>query len=311
MPRVKYVLLDCDNTLCLSERLAFEACTDLTNEVLEKWGKSERYTVDQLLEDFVGHNFRGMLVGLQKKHGFTMTPEEVDAYVDRELGAVTAKLSEKCTPCPGAPEQLEALKQQGYPMSVVSTSAKPRVVASLKKTGIDKYFPDEHVYSAATSLNPPSSKPDPAIYNYACQQLGVKNSECVTVEDSKSGATAAMRAGIPLIGYVGVYGIEEGQEKMEQMAKVLTEQCKANVIMYDWKEFPECLKKIEAALSSPHGKPAITLVTNSDGGTKDDVDWTSVRGGPQADSSRLVFLPSIASDNDAHPVYGGVELVPQ
>ncbi|KAI0421019.1 phosphoglycolate phosphatase [Xylaria grammica] len=248
MPRVKYVLLDCDNTLCLSERLAFEACTDLTNEVLEKWGKSERYTVEQLLEDFVGHNFRGMLVGLQKKHGFTMTPEEVDAYVDRELGAVTAKLSEKCTPCPGAPEQLEALKAQGYPMSVVSTSAKPRVVASLKKTGIDKYFPDEHVYSAATSLTPPSSKPDPAIYNYACQQLGVKNSECVTVEDSKSGATAAMRAGIPLIGYVGVYGIEEGPEKMEQMAKLLKEQCNANVIMYDWKEFPECLKKIEEGL---------------------------------------------------------------
>ncbi|EMR71287.1 putative haloacid dehalogenase-like hydrolase protein [Eutypa lata UCREL1] len=248
MPRAKYILLDCDNTLCLSERLAFEACTDLTNEVLEKWGKSERYTVDQLLEDFVGHNFRGMLVGLQKKHNFTMTPEEVDAYVDRELGAVTSKLSEKCTPCPGAPEQLENLKQQGYPMSVVSTSAKPRVVASIKKVGIDHYFPDEHVYSAATSLTPPSSKPDPAIYNYACQQLGVKNSEAVTVEDSKSGATAAKRAGIPLIGYVGVYGIEEGPEKMEQMAKLLTEECGARAIMYDWKEFPEILKKVEATL---------------------------------------------------------------
>ncbi|KAI1365067.1 phosphoglycolate phosphatase [Xylaria arbuscula] len=250
MPRVSYILLDCDNTLCLSERLAFEACTDLTNEVLDKYKKDDpkRYTVEQLLEDFVGLNFRGMLVRLQDKHQFTMPAEDVDAYVDRELGAVTAKLSEKCTPCPGAPEQLEALKQQGYKMSVVSTSAKPRVVASLKKTGIDKYFPDEHVYSAATSLNPPSSKPDPKIYNYACEQLGVKNAEVVTVEDSKSGATAAMRANIPCIGYVGVYGIEEGQEKMEQMAKVLTEQCNCKVIMYDWKDFPECLKKIEAGL---------------------------------------------------------------
>ncbi|KAI0882712.1 HAD-superfamily hydrolase [Annulohypoxylon maeteangense] len=248
MPRAKYILLDCDNTLCLSERLAFEACTDLTNEVLEKWGRPERYTVEQLLEDFVGHNFRGMLNGLQKKHGFTMTDGDVDAYVDRELGAVTAKLSEKCQPCPGVPEQLEALKQAGYPMSVVSTSAKPRVVASIKKVGIDHYFPDEHVYSAATSLTPPSSKPDPAIYNYACKQLGVKNEECVTVEDSKSGATAAMRAGIPLIGYVGVYGIEEGKEKMEEMAKLLTEQCHAKAIMYDWKEFPELLKKVEEGL---------------------------------------------------------------
>ncbi|KAL9111067.1 MAG: hypothetical protein Q9227_004500 [Pyrenula ochraceoflavens] len=246
MPKVKYVLLDCDNTLCLSEHLAFEACTDLTNEIMEKQGIPDRYTVKQLLEDFVGHNFRGMIMGLQKKHNFTMDPKEVDAYVERELGAVTAKLSEKCTPCPGVPEELEKIKQAGYPMSVVSTSAKPRVVASIKKVGIDHYFPDEHVYSAATSLNPPSSKPDPAIYFHACKELGVKPEECVTVEDSKSGATAAMRAGIPLIGYVGVYGIEEGEEKMREMAKVLTEQCKAKVIMYDWKEFQDCLKKVEA-----------------------------------------------------------------
>ncbi|KIV95810.1 hypothetical protein PV10_03416 [Exophiala mesophila] len=246
MPKAKYILLDCDNTLVLSERLAFEACADLTNEILEKYGLPDRYSVDSLLEDFVGQNFRGMLVGLQKKHNFTLKPDELEDYVAQELGRVTQKLSEKATPCPGAPEQLEYLKQQGYPMSVVSTSAKPRVVASLVKTKIDHYFPNEHVYSAATSLNPPSSKPDPKIYLYACEQLGVKPSEAITVEDSKSGATAAMRAGIPLIGYVGVYGIEEGKEKMEQMAKVLKEQCNADEIMYDWKEFPELLKKIEA-----------------------------------------------------------------
>ena len=215
---------------------------------MEKHGKKERYTVDELLETFVGHNFRGMCVGLQKKHNFEMSPEELEDYVNRELGAVTAKLSEKCTPCPGAPEMLQWMKDQGYPMSVVSTSAKPRVVASLKKTDQMKFFKDEHVYSAATSLNPPSSKPDPAVYNFACKELGVPNAKCVTVEDSKSGATAAMRAGIPLIGYVGIYGIEEGKEKMEQMAQALRDTCNAKVIMYDWKEFPECLKKIEASL---------------------------------------------------------------
>ncbi|KAL6241519.1 hypothetical protein RBB50_011542 [Rhinocladiella similis] len=247
MPKVKYILLDCDNTLVLSERLAFEACADLTNELLAKYDIPERYTVDSLLEDFVGQNFRGMMVGLQKKHNFQMPPEQLEEYVNRELGEVIKKLSAKATPCPGAPEELERLHKAGYPMSVVSTSAKPRVVASLEKVGIDHYFPNAHVYSAATSLNPPSSKPDPKIYLYACEQLGVKPEECITVEDSKSGATAAMRAGIPTIGYVGVYGIEDGKEKMEQMAKILTEQCNAAAIMYDWKDFPEILKKLEAA----------------------------------------------------------------
>ncbi|OAP64220.1 hypothetical protein AYL99_00192 [Fonsecaea erecta] len=246
MGKVKYILLDCDNTLCLSERLAFEACTDLTNELLEMYNVKERYTVDMLLETFVGQNFRGMMVGLQKKHGFEMPPEQLEEYVNKELGAVTAKLSAKCQPCPGAPEELERLHKAGYPMSVVSTSAKPRVVASLEKVGIDHYFPNAHVYSAATSLNPPSSKPDPKIYLYACEQLGVKPEECITVEDSKSGATAAMRAGIPCVGYVGVYKLEDGEEKMKQMAQILKEQCNCVEIMYDWKEFPKILEKIES-----------------------------------------------------------------
>lgn len=111
------------------------------------------------------------------------------------------------------------------------------------------FFKDEHVYSAVTSLNPPSSKPDPAIYLHACKELGVKPEECVTVEDSKSGSTAAKRANIPLIAYVGIYNIEEGKEKMDQMANTLTSECNAISVMYDWKEFPECLKKVEATLS--------------------------------------------------------------
>ncbi len=110
------------------------------------------------------------------------------------------------------------------------------------------FFTDEHVYSAASSLNPPSSKPDPAIYLHACKELGVKPEECITVEDSKSGSTAAMRANIPLVAYVGIYNVEEGKEKMEEMGKTLTETCKAKAVMRDWKEWPECLKKIEESL---------------------------------------------------------------
>jgi HAD superfamily hydrolase (TIGR01509 family) len=212
-------MLDCDNTLVQSERFAFEACADLTNQVMERHNIDARYTAESLLEDFVGHNFRGMLKGLQEKHKFKMPDDEMEDFVAQEL-----------------------------PMSVVSTSAKSRVVASIEKAGIAHFFPPEHVYSAATSLNPPSSKPDPKIYLYAAEQLGVKPSEAITVEDSKSGATAAMRAGIPCIGYVGIYGIEEGKDKMDQMAKLLTEETKCAAIMYDWKDFPECLKKVEAKL---------------------------------------------------------------
>jgi len=247
MGKVKYVLLDCDNTLCQSEHLAFEACADLTNELMEEKKIDTRYTAESLLEDFVGYNFRGMVKGLKEKHGFELSDDELERYVSQELARVTKKLSEKATECPNVTKQLEWIKSQGYPMSVVSTSAKSRVVASLEKCNLDRFFKPEHVYSAATSLDPPSSKPDPKIYNYACEQLGVKNADAITVEDSKSGATAAMRAGIPCIAYVGIYGIEDGKDKMEQMAKVLTEQTKCFAVMRDWDEFPEIIKKYESS----------------------------------------------------------------
>jgi len=247
MPKIQYVLLDCDNTLCQSEHLAFEACADLTNKVLAEKGIKKTYTAESLLEDFVGFNFRGMLLELQKRiQGFELSESELDDWVDKEVGAVTAKLKEKATECPGVTENMEWLQKERYPMSVVSTSAKPRVVASLEKTNLMRFFKDEHVYSAATSMDKPSSKPDPLIYNYACEKLGVKNADAITVEDSKSGATAAMRAGIPCIGYVGIYGLEDGKEKEDQMAETLTEQTKCFAIMRDWKEFQSIIKKYEA-----------------------------------------------------------------
>lgn len=248
MPAIKEILFDCDNTLVLSEELAFEACAELANEILEKHGKSDRYTGPQLLADFVGQNFRGMMVSLQKKYDITIPEDEFDAYVNRELGKVIETLEKKAQPCPGSMEVLAELKKNHkYGLAVVSSSALPRVQASIRKVGQDKYFPPQHVYSAATSLDKPTSKPDPAIYLHACKEIGYKPSECVAVEDSRSGATAAMRAGIPLIGYVGPY-LSEGKDKQEAMAKMMREECGAIAVMYHWDQFFDCLKKVEAKL---------------------------------------------------------------
>jgi len=247
MPAIKEILFDCDNTLVLSEELAFEACAELANEILEKNGKSDRYTGPDLLKDFVGQNFRGMMISLQKKYDFTIPPKEFDDYVDRELGKVVETLEKKAKPCPGSMEVLEELfKSKKYGMAVVSSSALSRVQASIRKVGQDKFFPPNHVYSAASSLEKPTSKPDPAIYLHACKEIGVAPGECVAIEDSRSGATAAKNAKIPLIGYVGPYG-DESKEKQDEMAKMLTEECGAIAVMYHWNEFWDCMKKVEAA----------------------------------------------------------------
>ena len=226
----------------LSEELAFEACAELANEILKLKNIPDRYTGPGLLENFVGQNFRGMMVSLEKKHNFTLTEEQFDFYVNQELAKVIATLEKKAKPCVGVMPELEKLAaSKKYGLAVVSSSAITRVQASIKKVGQDKFFPPNHIFSAATSLPKPTSKPDPAIYIFACKQIGVEPGECVAVEDSVSGATSAVRAGIPTIGYVGSY---ETAEKQKEMVKVLTDTG-AKVIMEHWSEFEGCLAKIE------------------------------------------------------------------
>lgn len=180
-----------------------------------------------------------MIGSLKKKYNYEMGDAELEAYVSREEDAVISKFTH-LQPCEGVDEELVRLEKEGrYKMAVVSSSALRRVKASVEKVDQAKYFGDD-IFSAATSLPKPTSKPDPAVYIHAMGKLGVKPEECVAIEDSKSGATAAVRAGIYTVGYVGSYEKEE-RGKMEEV--LLKAGCK--VLMREWKEFPSILEKIQ------------------------------------------------------------------
>lgn len=242
MPQITALLFDCDNTLVLSEELAFEACAEIINGICEGQKVDKTFTGESLISEFVGMNFRGMLGALQQRYPIKLTPEELESYVTREEDAVIAKIKAAAQPCVGVMEQLEKLQADGkYKLAVVSSSAKRRVLASIEKVDQSKYFPDDDVFSAATSLPVPTSKPDPAVYIFAMKVLGKEASECVAIEDSKSGTTSGATAGIKVIGYTGPYPAD----KKDEMRKVLTD-AGAVVVMDDWSEFPQALADIEA-----------------------------------------------------------------
>lgn len=192
--------------------------------------------------DFVGQNFRGVVGGLEKKYNFTIPDDERESYVLQEEDRVIETLVAKAQPCVGANEALTRNKGK-YLYAVVSSSAYRRVLASVKKVNqLPEFFSEDKIYSAASSLPKPTTKPDPAIYNFACEKLGVKQKESVAVEDSKSGTLSAVRAGIWTIAYTGSY---HDPKKAEEVGKMLVDNG-AVVVMKHWDEFEECLKKIEA-----------------------------------------------------------------
>jgi HAD superfamily hydrolase (TIGR01509 family) len=213
------------NEICRSKQVALET----------------PFTGGTLITEFVGQNFRGMMTSLQGRYNFSMTPAELDEYVLREEDVVIAKLKEKLVPCVGVEPVLAKLAAEDrYKLAVVSSSALRRVKASIEKVDQDKYFAGD-VFSAATSLPVPTSKPDPAIYLHAMKTLGKTADECIAVEDSKSGTLSGTRAGIKVVGYVGPYP----EDEKAHMEKVLAD-AGAVVIMKHWSEFDAILAQFAA-----------------------------------------------------------------
>lgn len=210
---------------------------------MAKHGVNQHFTAETLITKFVGRNFRGMMEVLEKDFNFKLAPEEFESYVQTEVDRVVAKLEAKAEPCDGSMQVLTKLyNEKKYKLAIVSSSALRRVRVSIAKTGQDKFFPADEVYSAATSLPMPTSKPNPAVYLHVLEKHGVKPEECVAIEDSMSGATAAVRAKIPLIGYVGLY--HSDAKKDEIAGRFADLGC--NVVMRHWSDFEKCLAAIEA-----------------------------------------------------------------
>lgn len=183
------------------------------------------------------------MIALKAQYNLThdITDAELDSYASKEDDLVMAKLLEKLQPCPGANAELRRLAaKNAHRLAVVSSSALRRVLASLETAGQAGYFAPGDVFSAASSLPVPASKPHPAVYLHALRTMGRSAEQCVAVEDSPSGATAACGAGIKTVGYTGAYAPEE----RDGVARVLMEigcQC----VMDDWKDFQECLDMVQ------------------------------------------------------------------
>ncbi|KAF9771986.1 hypothetical protein IL306_010342 [Fusarium sp. DS 682] len=243
--KITTLLLDCDNTLVQSESLAFEASADLTNEILAARNVDLSFTGPDLQREFVGQNFQDMMRSIESKFNVSLniSDKELEHYASMEDDRVISKLMQKLEPCEGANAELERLKGH-YRLAVVSSSALRRVRASLDKAGQADFFDSNHVFSAADSLPTPTSKPDPAVYLHALKVMGKSASECVAVEDSRSGATSANRAGIITIGYTGACETPQEAEAL----RVVLKKAGCKLVMDKWNEVSDALNKIEAGL---------------------------------------------------------------
>lgn len=238
----KYILFDLDNTLIDSEFQAFMATPDVINAVLAAKGIPDRYTATMLTADgLFGKPFKVMLKTVLEKHGIFPTDAEFKRYWRWEEEAVVHNITTNGKACKGVIPIIEKLLQDGtYKLAIVSSSSLKRMLGCMDGTGIRKYFSDDCIFSAASSLAVPTSKPAPDIYEFALEKLGITADDAVAVEDSITGVMAAVAADIQVFGYVGCINMPMMQDELAR------DFGREGVVatMMEWSEFWEMLPKV-------------------------------------------------------------------
>ena len=106
---------------------------------------------------------------------------------------------------PEVTDTLKQLKDAGFRLALASSTHLELVERVLEENGIRDYF--EAVVSGEQFKK---SKPDPEIYLYTAGQLKLEPGECLAVEDSTIGITAAHRAGLKIAAVIDKrYGFDQ------------------------------------------------------------------------------------------------------
>ncbi len=197
--RVRVLLCDADGNLFPSEEPAFDASAEVTNAFLAAIGGERRYTAEELRQATTGVNFRTTARRLAEAEG--VDDVDLEHWVTEERRAVTAHLGRTLRPHPPTSAVLTALAEH-LPLAAVSSSALGRLAACFSATGLDDLIPPARRFSAEDSLPIPTSKPDPAVYRHACEQLDVPPETGLAVEDAVAGVRSAVAAGCPTVGNV-------------------------------------------------------------------------------------------------------------
>ncbi|MDQ3824888.1 MAG: HAD family phosphatase [Actinomycetota bacterium] len=253
---ISVLMCDADGNLFPSEEPAFIASAQVTNRFMASLGLPQRFTPDELRLTTTGKNFRTTAIDLAVRGGVPIDPAltschprllgtttdlssalddvltvaRLEAWVQEENQVVTAYLGRVLRPDAAVLRPLTALSEK-FGLAAVSSSAMARLAACFAVTGLGSLIPTQLRFSAEDSLPAPTSKPDPAVYSFAGQQLGIDSWQGLAIEDSVPGAQSAVAAGFQTIGNVTFVSPAERAERVEALRQV-----GVSAVIFSWEE---------------------------------------------------------------------------
>jgi len=190
--RFDCVIFDCDGVLVDSEPIVHR----VLNRVLNELGID--ITLEESMKWFLGRAVRDELGNIEARLGKPLPRNFLSEWFVRR----DAALIEELEAVPHIRQAIEAIKARGLPVCVASGADRVKVKLQLKHTDLIGLFTDddarEHIFSATEVEH---SKPAPDVYLLAARTMGVDPARCAVVEDSPTGATEGVAAGMTVFGY--------------------------------------------------------------------------------------------------------------
>jgi HAD superfamily hydrolase (TIGR01509 family) len=186
---VPHFIFDCDGVLVDSEPLSMRVDVEILAENGILMSEEEAH------RRFVGKTFGAMIDEMASEFGVSFPAGTSNRKDLRLLELYEAELKAVA----GVAEALEALMPHHF--SVASNSPLNRVEAALRIAHLTRFFGNR----ITTFEHVARGKPEPDVFIEAARRAGYAPGDCIVVEDSVTGVTAAHRAGCRVLGFTGTH----------------------------------------------------------------------------------------------------------
>ncbi len=180
------VIFDCDGVLVDSEAIVIEIEADLLTDA------GFPITTDQIADRFVGLSYPDMMAQLHADFGRAVPASLTSQIHTDALAAFPTQLQ-------AVNGMADFLGELQLPRCVASSSDLDRIRLSLDVTDLAQFFDPDTVFSAQMVRH---GKPAPDLFLYAAERCGADADRCLVIEDSPHGISAALAAGMHVVGLV-------------------------------------------------------------------------------------------------------------
>ncbi len=181
------VIFDCDGVLVDSERISHQILQAMLRE------RGVDLSLEETINKFIGTSTRKTIEILEMLIGRAACADFLDLFADLSRAAFAADL----TAVPGVEDVLAWLS---VPYCVASNGSREKMAVTLGRTGLLPRF-SGRIFSADDVVHP---KPAPDLFLHAASSFSALPAQCIVIEDTPTGITAARAAGMTAYGYAAM-----------------------------------------------------------------------------------------------------------